>query len=85
MCWVGKISESFCKSTNTKAERCGLIAWFGRISAGESLPGKYLVYLLRAYLTAQADFPLQGPPTILYKIILAQFSDVSILFRVAPR
>jgi hypothetical protein len=46
MCWVGKISKSCYKATNTKAERCSLIAWFGRISAGESLPGKYLVYLL---------------------------------------
>jgi hypothetical protein len=27
MCWVGKISKSCCKGTNTKAERCGLIAY----------------------------------------------------------
>ena len=57
MCWVGDISKSCYKVTNTKAEHCGLIAWFGRISAEESLPRSTLYTCYRAYLITQADFP----------------------------
>jgi hypothetical protein len=48
--------EEGCKRTNTEAEGRGLIAWFGWISTGELLPGKYLI-LVKSLSYSRDRFP----------------------------